>query len=76
MKFNIKYYYQPTPAKMRKLGDGLLGSAQFLTGYAIIMEEKWLAIMILAFGSIGKFLTNFYTETDETTTGNIQQPNG
>ena len=45
MKFNIKYYYQPTPAKMRKLGDALLGVSQFATGYAIVNDSKELAIV-------------------------------
>ena len=53
IQFKIKSYYQPTPAKMRKLGDALLGASQFLTGYAIIMEEKWLAFTCIAIGTIG-----------------------
>lgn len=62
MKFDPNGYYKPTPAKLRKLGDALLGSSQFLTGYAIIMDEKYIAIGCIVIGTIGKFLTNFFTE--------------
>ena len=65
IKFKIKSYYEPTPAKMRKLGDSLLGASQFLTGYAIVMEEKWLAFTCIAIGTIGKFMTNFFVEEEE-----------
>jgi hypothetical protein len=65
IKFKIKSYYQPTPAKLRKLGDALLGSSQFLTGYAVVMDEKWLAFTCIAIGTIGKFMTNFFVEEEE-----------
>ena len=71
MKFELKGYYKPTPKKLRKLGDALLGSSQFLTGYAIIMDEKYLAITCIIIGTIGKFLTNFFTEKDETTSSQV-----
>lgn len=64
-KFKLKNYYKPTPKRMRKFGDALLGSCQFLTGFSVIMEEKWLAIACIIIGTIGKFLSNFYTEEEE-----------
>jgi hypothetical protein len=36
--------------------------SQFLTGYAVIMEEKWLALICIMIGTIGKGMTNFFTE--------------
>ena len=65
IKFKIKSYYQPTPAKLRKIGDALLGASQFLTGYSIVMDEKWLAFTCIAIGTIGKFMTNFFVEEEE-----------
>jgi hypothetical protein len=65
MKISIKNYYKPTPKKMRKIGDALLGSSQFLTGYSIVMEEKWLAFTCIGIGTIGKFITNFFVEEEE-----------
>ena len=65
IKFKIKSYYQPTPAKLRKFGDALLGTSQFLTGYSIVMEEKWLAFTCIVIGTLGKFMTNFFVEEEE-----------
>ena len=65
IKFKIKSYYQPTPAKLRKIGDALLGASQFLTGYSIVMDEKYLAFTCIAIGTIGKFMTNFFVEEEE-----------
>lgn len=65
IKFKVKSYYQPTPKKMRKIGDALLGASQFMTGYSIVMEEKWLAFTCIAIGTIGKFMTNFFVEEEE-----------
>ena len=65
MKISIKNYYKPTPKKMRKIGDALLGASQFMTGYSIVMDEKWLAFTCIAIGTIGKFMTNFFVEEEE-----------
>ena len=62
IKFSLSGYYKPTPKNFRKLGDTLLGMSQFLTGYAVIMDEKWVAIICIMIGTIGKGLTNFFTE--------------
>jgi hypothetical protein len=65
MKFDINGYYKPTPKNFRKLGDALLGMSQFLTGYAVVMDEKWLALICILIGTIGKGMTNFFVEETE-----------
>ena len=65
IKFKVKSYYQPTPKKMRKIGDALLGASQFMTGYSIVMDEKYLAFTCIAIGTIGKFMTNFFVEEEK-----------
>ena len=65
MKFDINGYYKPTPKNFRKLGDALLGMSQFLTGYAVVMDEKWLALVCILIGTIGKGMTNFFVEETE-----------
>ena len=55
-------YAGPTPKKWRKLGDALLGASTTITGFAIYEDAKWVAITSLVLGTIGKFLTNFFTE--------------
>jgi hypothetical protein len=57
-----KKYYKPTPKKLRKLGDALLGASTTITGYAIYEEMKWLALTALGLGVLGKFMTNFFSD--------------
>ena len=61
----IKGYYQPTPTKMRKLGDALLAASVTVTTFAIAADYKWVAISACIIGTLGKFLTNFFTITPE-----------
>jgi hypothetical protein len=55
-------YFSPTPAKWKKLGDALLGVSTTITTYAIVEDHKWVALVALGLGVVGKFLTNFFTE--------------
>lgn len=57
-----KNYYKPTPTRWRKLGDALLGVSTTITGFAIYEDAKWVAIVALTTGVVGKFLTNFFGE--------------
>jgi hypothetical protein len=61
-KINFKGYYEPTPRNIRKFGDALLGVATFVSGYAIIEQYTTIAVVALIIGSVGKFLTNFFTK--------------
>lgn len=57
-----KNYYQPTPAKWRKLGDALLAFSTTVASTAIVAEYKWVALAACLIGASGKFLTNFFSE--------------
>lgn len=48
-------YFKPTPKNIQKIFDGLTAFSIFMTGYAVVMEVKWLAIMFIAIGGIGQF---------------------
>lgn len=74
MKKVFKNYYKPTPAKFRKLGDALLAVGTAVTAGALMefdklekvftaKEVRVVMVTALAFGVIGKFLTNFFAET-------------
>lgn len=74
MKKIFKNYYKPTPAKFRKLGDVLLVVGTSITMGTLMefdklervftpKEIKVAMIVALAFGVIGKILTNFFTES-------------
>lgn len=57
-----KGYYEPTPKKLRKLGDALLAISTFIIGFGIFEDIQWLSISSLLLGVGGKFLTNFFTD--------------
>ena len=63
-KLSVGGYGKVTPVKYQKLGDALLSVSSMITGYAVVDEIKWLALVSLAIGVAGKFLTNFFADTD------------
>lgn len=60
--FSMKSYWAPTPNKMRKIGDSLLGIFSITSMSSMIMDNKTLAITSLIIGVVGKVLSNFFTE--------------
>jgi hypothetical protein len=62
MKFGLIHFYKPTPVKVRKIGDTLLGISTFVAGYAITAGYKEIAIAGLVAGVIGKYLTSMFTD--------------
>jgi hypothetical protein len=72
-----KNYWSPTPKKWRKIGDALLAAStitslggmwQFenLKEVFTLDQIRWLIISPMILGVIGKFLTNFFTESRNT----------
>jgi len=71
-KFGISSYWKPTPLKLRKIGDALLGIFSLTSTAAIINDDKRLAVGSLIIGVLGKILTNFFTnEPTNDTTGEV-----
>jgi hypothetical protein len=62
MKNLGQLYSSPTPKKWRKIGDALLATSTTITSFAIYEDAKAVAIVALVLGSLGKFLTNFFSE--------------
>jgi hypothetical protein len=60
--FSMKSYWAPTPKKIRKLGDAMLGVFSITSMSSMIMDNKHLAIASLILGVVGKILTNFFGE--------------
>ena len=61
MKFDLNGYYDPTPAKMRKVGDLLQYGSTVFAGTQI-SENPNVSLILLVIGSIGKILSNFFVE--------------
>ncbi len=60
--FSMKSYWAPTPNKMRKIGDSLLGIFSVTSMSSMIMDNKPMAITSLIIGVVGKVLSNFFAE--------------
>jgi len=60
--FSVKSYWAPTPKKIRKLGDAMLGVFSITSMSSMIMDVKELAVASLILGVVGKILTNFFGE--------------
>ena len=67
------HYWKPTPKKWRRIGDSLLAVASVLAIGGLWqfdnlkdiftpIEIKVMIVTSIAFGVIGKFLTNFFKE--------------
>ena len=60
LRFGINQYRLPTPTKFRRIGDGLL-LASTIIGTTNI-DSPVLATVVIVFGTVGKFLTNFFSQ--------------
>ena len=60
LKFGIAEYSKPTPRKLRRLGDGLLLASSLITNELMVTNPA-IASITLIVGTIGKFLTNFFS---------------
>lgn len=61
----MKNYWKPTPLKWRRLGDALLGISTFIASLTMYQDKPWVGVIVLITGVIGKFLTNFFGEDEQ-----------
>ena len=74
MKFGLKYYFKPTPKKIRIFGDSLAAASLFISGMTIMEGHREVAIFIAATGWAGKFLSNMFADANaETKTEDTKQ---
>jgi hypothetical protein len=60
LKFGLGEYNKPTPKKLRRLGDGLLLASSLITNELMVINPTIASISLIC-GTIGKFLTNFFS---------------
>jgi len=60
LKFGLGEYNKPTPKKLRRLGDGLLLASSLITNELMVVNPTIASISLIC-GTIGKFLTNFFS---------------
>lgn len=62
MKFGLKSYFEPTPKRMRVLGDSLAGAGTFGAGIVILNGHPVAGTIVMVVAVIGKFISNFFTD--------------
>lgn len=67
MKFGLKYYFKPTPKKIRLIGDSLAAASLFVSGMTLMEGYKEIAIFIAVSGWVGKFISNLFADADPKT---------
>ncbi len=64
MKNILNDYYKPTPLRMRKIGDALLGASMTMSTYAIMNNYPKVGVVIMVIGGLGKFISNLWSADD------------
>lgn len=62
MKFTLKSYWAPTPKKIRKIADSMLGSAMLVSGFAFINDYKTISTVVMIVAGVAKFFSNFFAD--------------
>lgn len=65
-KFGWKYYFDPTPKRLRIFGDSLAAASLFVAGLSLLSGYDKIAMGVAVVGWIGKFLSNFFTDEHKT----------
>jgi hypothetical protein len=64
-KFGWKYYFSPTPKRLRVLGDSLAIAGTFALGIATLNGHPIVGTIVMIVAIVGKFISNFFSETPE-----------
>jgi hypothetical protein len=73
MRFGLKYYWHPTPKKIRLFGDSLAAASVFVSTMTILDGHKELAIAVFVSGWVGKFLSNMFADDNQKTDNNSSE---
>jgi hypothetical protein len=73
MKFGLKYYWHPTPKKIRLFGDSLAAASVFVSTMTILDGHKELAIAVFVSGWVGKFLSNMFADDNQKADNNSSE---
>jgi hypothetical protein len=70
MKFGLKYYWHPTPKKIRLFGDSLAAASVFVSTMTVLEGHKEIAIAVFISGWVGKFISNMFSDDNPKTENN------
>lgn len=61
-RFGWRYYFKPTPKRIKVLGDSLAAGSLFVAGLSLISGYEKIAIGVAISGWAGKVISNFFTD--------------
>jgi hypothetical protein len=61
LNFGWKYYFAPTPKRMRVLGDSLAAAGTLGASIAVLNGNPLTGTIIMIGAVLGKFISNFFT---------------
>jgi hypothetical protein len=62
LTFGIKEFFACTPQMLRRVGNTMLGISSLGGSFAFLADDKRFGLGLLAFGVMGKFFTEFFSE--------------
>lgn len=65
VNFGYKYYFKPTPKRLRIFGDSLAAGSLFVAGLAIVNGYEKIAMGVAVAGWVGKFISNFFNDENK-----------
>ena len=58
--FGWKYYFQPTPKRLRVFGDSLAAAGTLGASIAVLNGHPIVGTVVMVLAVIGKFISNFF----------------
>lgn len=62
MKFHWNGYWKPTPAKIRKIADAIVGATTFAGSILTLNNDTKIGTTVFIAGFLAKILSNFFSE--------------
>ena len=62
MKAGWKHYFEPTPKRIRVIGDSIVAAATFAASISVLNGHAIAGTVIMIVGAAGKFVSNFFSE--------------
>lgn len=68
-EFGFRHYFKPTPKRIRIFGDSLAAASVLGASISILNGHPLMGTIMMAAGWTGKFISNFFTDSDNAESG-------
>lgn len=65
VKFGWKRFFEPTPKRVKVLGNSMAASSLFVASLAMMGNFEKIAMGIAILGAMGKFISQFFSDESE-----------